>query len=1501
MTSSGGDSSSWDYFFPPLTEELPLLPPPPLPPTLQTPPRRILRTQTAGNLGEPIMDSEIVPSSLVEIAPILRVANEVESINPRVAYLCRFYAFEKSHRLDPTSSGRGVRQFKTALLQRLERENDPSLISRVKKSDALEMQSFYQHYYSKYIQAMQSAPDKADRAQLTKAYQTASILFEVLKAINLSQSMDVEEKILEAHVKVSQKAKIYLPYNILPLDPDSANHAIMRYPEIQAAVAALRYTRGLPWGREYKRKKQDDIFDWLQVLFGFQKDNVANQREHLILLLANVHIRQLPEPDQQSKLDEHALDKVMKKLLKNYKKWCEFLGRKSSLWLPMVHTEVQQRKLLYMGLYLLIWGEAANLRFMPECLCYIYHHMAFEMYGILAGNVSPMTGEDVKPAYGGEQEAFLKEVVSPIYHVIAMEAARSDIGKSEHSQWRNYDDLNEYFWSPDCFQIGWPMRHDADFFFCEPVKRQMFEKKRDYKPTAKDPWVGKVNFVEIRSFWHIFRSFDRMWCFFILCLQAMIIVAWHDAGNPTTIFNYDVLKKVLNVFLTASILNFGQAVLDMALNWKARQCMAFVVKIRYLLNVVSASTWVVILTVTCSHSLSLFIFTIIAYLSPNMFAAVLFIFPFIRRYLESSDHRFFMFMRWWSQPRLYVGAKMHENTFSVVKYTTFWILLIITKLAFSYYLEIKPLISPTKAIMSEYSYTWQSFISPARNNIGVVVALWAPIILVYFMDTQIWYAIFSTIFGGVYGAFNRLGEIQNLGTLRSRFQFLPGAINFCLIPPEKRKKGLATSLSHNFSTLPSNKEKEAARFAQIWNKIITSFRGEDLINNREMNLLLAPQFVDRELDLIQWPLFLLAGKVIYRIKLPGPVKLGEGGPENQNYAIIFTRGEGLQTIDMNQDNYMEEAFKMRNLLQEFFKKHDDGKFPTILGVREHIFTENVSSLAHFMSNQETSFVTIGRRLMANPLKVRFHYGHPDVFDRLFHITRGGVSKASRIINLSGGIFAGFNSTLRDGKVTHHDYVQVGKGWDASLNQISLFEAKMAGGNGEQTLSRDLYRLGHNFDFFRMLSCYFTTIGFYFNTLIAVCIVYVLLYGRLYLVLSGHEELQNQPAILNNQSLQVVFASQSFVQIGFLVVLPMMMEIGLERGFLTALSEFIIMLINLAPMFFTFLLGTKSHYYGRTLLHGGANYMTTGRGFAVFHTKFTDNYRFYSRSHFVKGIELLNLLIVNHIFGKSFKGVLTHILITVSIWFLVITWLFAPFVFNPLGFEWQKIVDDWADWNKWISNQGGIGVPLEKSWESWWEEEQEHLSYSGKRGVILEILLAFRFLIYHFWLVYHSDMSKHAMSALVYGILFGIFVVVKALWFVRERFGEDFQLLFGLIKAVIMFVSVFMILKAVSYMTLQDIVVCFLAFVPAGWGFLLISQACKPVVKMAGLWDSVRAVARGYEIVMGLIVFTPVALIARLPFVSEFQTHLLFGQAFNRGLQISRILNGRRKDSSARED
>lgn len=56
------------------------------------PSRRMTRMPTRNvelqNEENPV-DSEIVPSSLAVIVPILRAANEIEQENPRVAYLCQ--------------------------------------------------------------------------------------------------------------------------------------------------------------------------------------------------------------------------------------------------------------------------------------------------------------------------------------------------------------------------------------------------------------------------------------------------------------------------------------------------------------------------------------------------------------------------------------------------------------------------------------------------------------------------------------------------------------------------------------------------------------------------------------------------------------------------------------------------------------------------------------------------------------------------------------------------------------------------------------------------------------------------------------------------------------------------------------------------------------------------------------------------------------------------------------------------------------------------------------------------------------------------------------------------------------------------------------------------------------------------------------------------------------------------------------------------------------------
>ncbi|EEC74308.1 hypothetical protein OsI_09576 [Oryza sativa Indica Group] len=1509
------------------------------------------------------------------------------------------------------------------------------------------MQSFYQHYYKKYIQALQNAADKADRAQLTKAYQTAAVLFEVLKAVNVSQKIEVDQAILETHNQVEEKKKLYLPYNILPLDPDSANQAIMRYPEIQAAFHALRNTRGLPWPKDHEKKPDADLLGWLQAMFGFQKDNVSNQREHLILLLANVHIRQIPKPDQQPKvslllnvhigacvilvLDDRALDTVMKKLFKNYKRWCKYLGRKSSLWLPTIQQEVQQRKLLYMGLYLLIWGEAANLRFMPECLCYIYHHMAFELYGMLAGNVSPTTGENVKPAYGGDEEAFLKKVVTPIYKVIEKEAERSESSerserskttKSKHSHWRNYDDLNEYFWSRDCFRLGWPMRADADFFKT-PDYAYHDEVSGENRRVGSGQWMGKVNFVEIRSFWHIFRSFDRMWSFLILSLQAMIIIAW-NGGTPSDIFDAGVFKQVLSIFITAAILKLGQAILDIILSWKARRSMSLAGKLRYILKLISAAAWVVILPVTYAYTWE----------NPTGLARTIksWLGDVLRRALERSNLEScnihdvvvagakipnILFL----QPRLFVGRGMHEGAFSLFKYTMFWVLLLATKLIVSYYVEIR-----------------------------------------------------------------------TLGMLRSRFESLPKAFNQRLIPSDSNKRrGIRAAFSSKPTKTPEDskeEEKIAARFAQIWNLIITSFREEDLIDNREKDLLLVPYCKDRDMDIIQWPPFLLASKIPIALDMAADSEGKDRDLKKRvksdpyfTYAIkecyasfkniIYTLVVGAKERDViqkifavvddhiAQDTLIKELnmsnlptlskkfIELLELLQKNNKEDQVRLLESVHGgnnrryegitpldqqdqlftkaidfpVKEsHAWTEKIKRLHLLLTVKESAMdvptnLDARRRIsffanslfMDMPSAPKVRHMLPFSFSRNVKISRLHDSiiplKSSWISKYF--LFLGF--LVDEWK---HFLQRVDCNTEEELRETEQLEDELrlwASYRG-QTLTRTVrgmmyYRqalvlqafldmardedLREGFraadllndesplltqckaiadmkftyvvscqqygiqkrsgdhraqDILRLMTTYPSLrVAYideveepskdrnkkiekvYYSALVKAAVtkpddpgqkldqmtvwtVYVFLYGRLYLVLSGLDEaLATGKRFIHNEPLQVALASQSFVQLGFLMALPMMMEIGLERGFRTALSDFVLMQLQLASVFFTFSLGTKTHYYGTTLLHGGAEYRATGRGFVVFHAKFAENYRLYSRSHFVKGIELLILLIVYEIFGQSYRGAIAYIFITFSMWFMVVTWLFAPFLFNPSGFEWQKIVDDWTDWNKWISNRGGIGVPPEKSWESWWEKEQEPIKYSGKRGIVLEIVLALRFFIYQYGLVYHLNITKHTKSVLVYClswvVIFVILLVMKTVSVGRRKFSADFQLVFRLIKGLIFitFISIIIILIAIPHMTVQDIFVCILAFMPTGWGLLLVAQAIKPVIVRIGLWGSIKALARGYEIIMGLLLFTPIAFLAWFPFVSEFQTRMLFNQAFSRGLQISRILGGHKKDRATR--
>lgn len=444
-------------------------------------------------------------------------------------------------------------------------------------------------------------------------------------------------------------------------------------------------------------------------------------------------------------------------------------------------------------------------------------------------------------------------------------------------------------------------------------------------------------------------------------------------------------------------------------------------------------------------------------------------------------------------------------------------------------------------------------------------------------------------------------------------------------------------------------------------------------------------------------------KEVFRVKLPGNPVLGEGKPENQNHAVIFTRGRYLQAIDMNQDGYFEDALKMRNILEEFKAGY------AIVGIREHIFTGAVSSVANYMALQELSFVTLGQRVLHRPLKIRQHYGHPDVFDKFFVMTEGGMSKASRGINLSEDVFAGFNATIRGYTIGFVEYAQVGKGRDVGLQQTYKFEAKLSQGNAEQSLSRDVSRIANRLDFYRLFSFYYGGIGHYLSNALVMFTLVIVVYTMFALALY-HEEGVNGRPMKPEGLFQLILAGM-----GILQTLPLAVTLTVEKGFAQAISEISFMIISGGPLYFIFHIQTKSYYFSQTLLAGGAMYRPTGRGFVTRHSPFEENYRFFASSHIYLGFELMVALTFLGFYttSKQYPG------LTWSLWLAAISFVMGPFWFNPLSFEWSRIQDDYNSWLRWMLEIGGSS---EQSWESWWKEENsfyQKLSTTWKFFLIVQ--------------------------------------------------------------------------------------------------------------------------------------------------------------------------------------
>ncbi|GAA5857352.1 hypothetical protein JCM8547_002235 [Rhodosporidiobolus lusitaniae] len=440
----------------------------------------------------------------------------------------------------------------------------------------------------------------------------------------------------------------------------------------------------------------------------------------------------------------------------------------------------------------------------------------------------------------------------------------------------------------------------------------------------------------------------------------------------------------------------------------------------------------------------------------------------------------------------------------------------------------------------------------------------------------------------------------------------------------------------------------------------------------------------------------------FRIELPGNPILGDGKSDNQNHAVIFHRGEYVQLIDANQDNYLEECLKIRNVLGEFEDFHVPTENPytpegarafskdpvAIVGAREYIFSENIGILGDVAAGKEQTFGTLAARSMAY-LGGKLHYGHPDILNAIFMTTRGGLSKAQKGLHLSEDIYAGMLANERGGKIKHTEYYQCGKGRDLGFGTILNFTTKVSSGMGEQMLSREYYYLGTQLPMDRFLTFYYGHPGFHINNILVILSVQLFMYTLVYLG-TLNKQLQICKYTSDGQfvggqggcyNLVPVYdwikrCVISIFIVFFIAFLPLFLQELTERGVIRAVIRLGKHFLSLSPVFEVFSTQISSHSVLSNMSYGGARYIATGRGFATTRISFVILYSRFAGPAIYLGLRTLLLLLY-----ISLTLWISHI---IYFWISILALCVAPFLFNPHQFSLGDFIIDYREFLRWMS-------------------------------------------------------------------------------------------------------------------------------------------------------------------------------------------------------------------------
>jgi callose synthase len=313
--------------------------------------------------------------------------------------------------------------------------------------------------------------------------------------------------------------------------------------------------------------------------------------------------------------------------------------------------------------------------------------------------------------------------------------------------------------------------------------------------------------------------------------------------------------------------------------------------------------------------------------------------------------------------------------------------------------------------------------------------------------------------------------------------------------------------------------------------------------------------------------------------------------------------------------------------------------------------------------------------------------------------------------------------------------------------------------------------------------------------------------------------------------------------------------------------------------------TKAYYFTQTILVGGAKYRATGRGFVTQHSTFDENFRFFASSHLYLGLELSVALVLNGFFtqaGQYFGR-------TWSLWLASISFMAAPFWFNPLTFDWDVVISDYVKWRKWMKASRGDGS---KSWSMWWSDENSYWATLAPSSKVIFIVRSSLFILIGYgvqisnFMVQDEELDKPLFSMASISIFILSCIVLKIIA-VKTFASLPLRRAVHILTAAGLIASIAIILVSNTN--------C-IRFAIAGYYYFAAIALLGLLFSLGEWW--VKYLYKLHDYVLGHVLFAPLFFAAALQVPSYIQTRLLYHNALSTNVVVDDILKYARKNQAA---